>query len=128
MKKMNIMTTGKKIFHLFWFSILVLNFCLHYWHPLYAQYSIGEDQPWLNIELKNLDSGDGVLIIEVDSSSSAYQADLRVGDVIRKFEERQITNKDDYLSTLWSLKIGDKVTLVVEKQGRAKKIKQSTCL
>lgn len=75
----------------------------------------------------------GVVVYEVTEDSEAYEAGLRglyrdrrgrlyLGDVIVGLDEKEITSFDDLYNTLDNYKIGDKVTLTVERDNKKRKV------
>jgi len=76
---------------------------------------------------------EGVVILEVPSQSEAYQAGLRglgrdrdgrffMRDVITGIDGTKIRSYDDFYNTLDNYKIGDVVTLTIERDGKARKV------
>ncbi len=51
---------------------------------------------WMGLEVKNLTSGQGVLVMGVAPDSPAEDAGIQAGDVIQKIGERDISNLADY--------------------------------
>ncbi|HPI32129.1 MAG TPA: Do family serine endopeptidase, partial [candidate division Zixibacteria bacterium] len=60
----------------------------------------------------------GAVVIAVDSESSAYQAGLREGDVVRAVNRRQVRSVDELRSLLSGVGKGDDVLLRVQRQDR----------
>ncbi|MBN2245877.1 MAG: trypsin-like peptidase domain-containing protein [Candidatus Aminicenantes bacterium] len=76
----------------------------------------------------------GVVVYEVPEDSEAYQAGLRglsrdrqgrlyLGDVIIGLDGKEITSFDDLYNTLDNYKIGDKVTLTIERDNKKREVK-----
>lgn len=55
----------------------------------------------------------GVLILQIESSGSAYKAGLRRGDIIVAFDNTNVTSSGDLTTLLATKKAGDKVTVKV---------------
>lgn len=85
-------------------------------------------RPWLGISGANLHTAlarryglptdDGVLIVEIAPQSPAYEAGLRVGDIITKIGTHQISRMKDLLVALSKLQIGEVVTISFLRMGR----------
>ena len=66
----------------------------------------------------NLDqSMSGVVVTSVDQTSEAYGAGLRVGDVIRSFDQNRIHNVKEFSEYTSGLKKGEAVLMRVTRQG-----------
>ena len=86
-------------------------------------------RPWLGIYGTNLDSAlskrfeisqkDGVLVVRVFRGSPAYEAGLRVGDIITKIDDFQIKNMKDLLEVLSRLSIGSNAKISLFRMGTA---------
>ncbi|MGI0041111.1 MAG: S1C family serine protease [Nitrosopumilaceae archaeon] len=86
-------------------------------------------RPWLGIYGTNLDSAlsrrfeisqkDGVLVVRVFPDSPAYEAGLRVGDIITKIDNFQIKNMKDLLEVLSHLSIGSNAKISLFRMGIA---------
>ena len=77
-------------------------------------------------EQYGLKSKDGVLVTRVDSSSPAYEAGLRHGDVIHEINKHKVMEQSDLDKAIHDLKAGGPVVLLVEKQGVSQYISFST--
>ena len=70
----------------------------------------------------------GVLIINIQPGSSAEAAGLRgtrrirgeivFGDIILAVDDRKVSSYDDLRNAMDQYKVGDKVTLTIEREGR----------
>lgn len=67
-------------------------------------------------------SGVGVKVSGVAPNSPGEKAGLQKGDVIRKFNGKDVRNLRDYSNYLKEHQPGDKVTMTVERNGKTKKI------
>ncbi len=76
---------------------------------------------------------DGVIIYEVPPDSEAYKKGLRgltrdrrgrlvIQDVIKEIDGKKVNSYDDLYNLLDDYKIGDRVTLTVERDGRSRKV------
>ncbi len=89
-------------------------------------------RPWLGVQLQalsqeiagylGLDNNQGALIVGVIAGSPAASAGLRQGDVIVKINNRKINNPDDLIEVIKETKIGQKVTLIIYRQGEMKTV------
>ena len=68
--------------------------------------------------MSELNSGNGVKIISVESGSVAQQNGLRKDDVIVKVGRKAITSKDEYHSIIDAKEKGDVVMLKIERSGK----------
>ena len=78
--------------------------------------------PWLGVSVstvtpllaasENLSVDRGALIAEVAAGSPAYEAGLRVGDVIIRFKDRGISNVADLVRAIRASEIGEEVQIV----------------
>ena len=78
-------------------------------------------RPVLGIRLEETDQG--VRLRRVVEASPASVAGFRAGDVLRKFDGRPVTTRDDLRDILDSLRAGDTVKVVVERDGRKKTLR-----
>jgi S1-C subfamily serine protease len=84
-------------------------------------------RPWLGISgtsvtsalarRYNLSTDSGVLIVDVARYSPAYDAGMRVGDVLRKIGQYQINELPDVFSALSKLSIGEVVPVSLIRMG-----------
>ena len=70
----------------------------------------------------NLDSHQGVVIVEVVADSPAQKAGLQQQDVILKFNGKPLTHQVNLTHEVSLLKPGTKVTLTVNRDGKVKQI------
>ncbi len=62
---------------------------------------------------------DGVRLSGVRKGGAAEVAGMRKGDVIKKIGTRDVHNLDDYMAAFAEMKPGEKVVVVVERDGKA---------
>ncbi|MGZ9583419.1 S1C family serine protease [Paenibacillus marinisediminis] len=62
---------------------------------------------------------EGALIYQVLFGSPAYEADLRAYDVITKVDGKKITTKEELIEAVQSKKVGDTITLTVERNKKS---------
>jgi len=89
-------------------------------------------RPWmgvyiqtLNTELANqleLQSSEGALLSGIVAGSPAAKAGLQQGDVILSINKQKITDASDITDFIEKSKVGDKVTLLVERNGSKQNI------
>lgn len=74
-----------------------------------------------NYELRyyniNAKVDDGIYVAKVANGSAAEAAGIEVGDIIIKFDGEDITTYKSFLTKLYSKKPGDKVTVVINRNG-----------
>jgi S1-C subfamily serine protease len=96
-------------------------------------------RPGLGVSLLSDEYGrrlgvEGVVLFEVPQGSAAYQAGLRgisrdrsgrltLGDIIKSIDGIRVRSYDDFYNTLDNYKIGDTVTLTVERDGRERQVR-----
>ncbi len=66
---------------------------------------------------------EGIYIRSVEDFSAAQKADLRIGDVIIKFDGKDVKTMNELNAIKNTHKIGDEITLVVNRSGEEKEIK-----
>jgi len=85
-------------------------------------------RPWLGVQVQPLDeqlasyfglkSTEGALVAGVVSGSPADKAGLQQGDVILKIDGQQIKNPEDLVNYVKGLKIGQRIVLLIQRQGK----------
>lgn len=86
-------------------------------------------RPWLGVQVQSLNeqmasyfglkNTDGALVAGVVSGSPADKAGLQQGDVILKIDQQEIKNPDDLVNDIKGLKIGQRIVLLVQRQGKS---------
>lgn len=61
---------------------------------------------------------DGVVVIEVDTRTSAGKAGIEPGDIIIKVDGQKITNEDDFWIIVGDKIVGDKLTMTIIRDGK----------
>lgn len=84
--------------------------------PFIGVYLSDIDDTWQ--ENLQLQSTEGALITQLESGSPAGRAGLRPGDVIVKMNDRAIDNTDTLVSAIREKAIGEKLELVIIREGR----------
>jgi Do/DeqQ family serine protease len=74
------------------------------------------DERWLK-DLK-LDSTEGALIVQVETSSPAARAGLKVYDVIVEVNGKAVKNSDELVGMIREMEVGEKATLKVKRDGQ----------
>jgi membrane-associated protease RseP (regulator of RpoE activity) len=87
---------------------------------------------FLGVHLQNLDKdlaeyfgvkeNEGVLILKVSTDTPAEKAGLKAGDVIVKFNDKNISNAEDVIEILADLKKGDKADIQVIRHKNKKTV------
>jgi len=85
-------------------------------------------RPWLGVQVQPLDeqltssfgleSTEGALVAGVVSGSPADKAGFQQGDVILKIDGQQIRNPDDLVNYVKGLQIGQRIVVLVQRQGK----------
>lgn len=70
----------------------------------------------------NTDLTDGIYVANVSAGGPASQAGIQVGDVIVKFDDQKITTYKSFLTALYSKEPGDKVSVVINRNGQEKTV------
>ena len=89
-----------------------------------------EKRPWIGIHMQDLSEQladyfkvkDGILISEVEKGSPAEKAGLFAGDVITNFGDEKIEEISDLYDELEDREEGDKVNMMVMRQGKEKQV------
>ncbi len=81
---------------------------------------IKEKRPFLGIRLK--DSNKSLEINEVEPGSAAEKAGIQKGDVLVQIEGKDINNYTEFVTAIQTRKIGDKIKIVVLRDGKKKKL------
>jgi S1-C subfamily serine protease len=80
------------------------------------------DQPFLGV-LVVPSEAEGALVETVEPGSPARKAGVKIGDLITKINDREVTDGADLISTIRGHKPGDEITLVVEREGKKLEVK-----
>lgn len=70
----------------------------------------------------NTDLTDGIYVSRVTSGGAASKAGIQEGDIIVKFDGKEVTTYKSFLTELYSKEPGDKVSVVVNRNGTEKTI------
>ena len=70
----------------------------------------------------NTDFTDGIYVSRVTSGGAASKAGIQEGDIIVKFDGKEVTTYKSFLTELYSKEPGDKVSVVVNRNGTEKTI------
>ena len=84
-------------------------------HPFIGVQMAALDQRWRNY--LNYAGKTGVLVAAVVSGSPADQSGLQQGDVIQQINRQAVNSPDDVTKLVRAMKVGQKATLVVWRQG-----------
>ena len=84
-------------------------------------------RPWLGVYIQpvteelaeyfGLKKTEGVLISAVADNSPAQKAGLQRGDIILEYNKKKINDPENYRKSLWNTKIGEKVVVLVYRDG-----------
>jgi enterochelin esterase-like enzyme len=64
------------------------------------------------------DNSTAVCVLSLQPSSAAQRAGFRPGDLIRRFGTTDVGTPDDLISAVAAAKVGDRVTVIVERNGQ----------
>ena len=78
-------------------------------------------QPFLGVQLERLDGG-GARVERVLAGSAAERAGLHEGDLIVRFDGEPIESPSDLTHRVWRSKVGQRVELEVERDGRTERV------
>lgn len=70
----------------------------------------------------NTDLTDGIYVSRVTSGGAASKAGIQEGDIIVKFDGKEVTTYKSFLTELYSKEPGDKVSVLVNRNGTEKTI------
>lgn len=70
----------------------------------------------------NTDLTDGLYVAKVSSGGAASQAGIQEGDIIVKFDGEKITTYKSFLTALYAKEPGDKVSVVINRDGVEKTV------
>ena len=72
----------------------------------------------LGLKVEDAPDNDGVIIIDINNKSNAYEKNIRKGDIITEIGNENIKNTEDYNKLLDNFSIGDAVMVrIFNKQG-----------
>jgi putative serine protease PepD len=77
---------------------------------------------YLGIQVSDAANNGGAKVNSVVSSSPAYSAGLKAGDVITAIDGKPITNADDLTAAVNVYKPGDKATITLDRSGSTKSV------
>lgn len=72
----------------------------------------------LGIRSKELPDGAGLEVVNVTEGSTAADAGIEAGDIIKKWDKNPMKDRADLVGRLGELKPGDEVQVVVERDGK----------
>lgn len=78
--------------------------------------------PRLGIQIKEVEKGSGVKVVEVEKESDADRAGIKEGDIIKEVNGNIINNADEIINEIGKNKAGSSVKLKVERNGRMQSI------
>ena len=79
------------------------------------------NRPYLGIGLE--DGDDGVVITEVGEDTPAFEAGFEAGDILLRIGEHIVEKRRDIREIMAAFDAGEKVKVVVERNGRKKTLK-----
>lgn len=82
---------------------------------------VNMDKPKLGVGIEN--SEDGVVVDLVEKDSAAEKAGIETGDIIKKINGVEVEVVDDLIDAVQDIEMGKKVDIVVERDGKTKKLK-----
>jgi len=92
---------------------------------------ISTETPWIGIRLQEMDKKlakkfnveKGVIISEVDDKGPGKEVGLKSGDVIIKFNGKEVNSPSELVQMVAEKEVGDVVTLLILRDGKEKEIK-----
>ena len=69
-----------------------------------------------------LAAGTAACVLSVMPNSAAQRAGFRAGDLIRRFGSTDVTTADDMVNAVAAAKVGDRVAVVVERDGQREEL------
>jgi serine protease Do len=88
-----------------------------FWIGIYAQ----PISPWVAAQL-GLKDTQGLVATRIEKGSPAEKAGLREMDVIREVNDKQVSNPQEAIRTIFDTRVGEIVTFTVQRGGRSLKI------
>ncbi|MDE3236916.1 MAG: PDZ domain-containing protein [Bacteroidota bacterium] len=77
-------------------------------------------KPRLGLQIQDVESGDGVKILDVDSETPAAKAGLQTGDIISKVNGTPVKNLDELRAQIKDIKDGDTLSIQFFRDGKTK--------
>ncbi len=65
----------------------------------------------LGLKVKSNNNGEGIIILDIDTSSNAYEKNIRKGDIITEIGSQTINSKDEYYEIIKDYNSGDAIML-----------------
>lgn len=93
--------------------------CLMFAQALAAA-PLQQTQPWLGVAVDEK-AKDGVLVKSVLQKTPAEKAGIQSGDLITAIDELPVKNRDELMGILRSKGVGNSVTVVFQRKGKAEK-------
>ncbi len=92
--------------------------------------TINNDRSSLGIEVRDISNSlaeryeidpknDGVLVIDIDKKSNAYEAGIRVGDIITRVGTKKVTSSKDFINLIDDSKQHDSLLLLIKRGERS---------
>ncbi len=75
-----------------------------------------------NLQERGFKGSQGVIVTDLHSQSPAYQAGLKVGDVITSMNDKPLTCEEDFEYRLNLLQVSDKLNISIWRQGDEKRV------
>jgi serine protease DegQ len=66
-----------------------------------------------------IDVKEGVIVSYIPPEGPAYEAGIRLGDIIIKINKDKVVEVKDWLTKLWSLKAGDETVVSYIREGKS---------
>ena len=74
----------------------------------------------LGLKVKSNNNGEGIIILDIDTSSNAYEKNIRKGDIITEIGSQTINSKDEYHEIIKDYNSGDAIMLRIITNGNAR--------
>jgi S1-C subfamily serine protease len=82
-----------------------------------------EDNGFLGVQIKKNENANGVFVSDVIKESPAEMAKIQTGDIITKLDGKEVNELPAFVMAIREHKVGDKVTLTIERSGKEMEIK-----
>ncbi len=79
---------------------------------------VGFDKEIARYYKQNKNIQDGVYVVDIDQRGPAYEAGIRIDDIITRVESQKVTKMLELRSAIYSYKVGDRVEIGILRKGK----------